>query len=139
MKIGICALGQDLNSLISPTFGRAPYFLIFDLDTNKLEVIPNSAFNSPRGAGVASAQVVVSQKVKAVICTNFGPNSFSVLKMAGIKVYCGAVGITVKETIERYRKNELKEVETPTMPGHFGFGRGRRFGLGPGRGPGRIR
>jgi predicted Fe-Mo cluster-binding NifX family protein len=36
----------------------------------------------------------------------------------------GASG-TVKEAIERYKKNELKEINDPTVDGRFGIGKGR--------------
>jgi len=133
MKIGICALGPNLDSQISPAFGRAPHFLILDSETGDFEAISNPAFQVGRGAGVGASQALVSRGVKVMICGNFGPNAFSVLKMAGIKIYPGVFGLTVREAINKYKKGELKEAKIPTVPGHFGFPQGpgrfrRRFG-----------
>lgn len=137
MKICICATAPDLNSQISPVFGRCPYFLIIDKETEEFRVIPNTALQAGRGAGVAAAQVVALEKVSVVICGNFGPNAFSVLQMSGIKIYPGVFGLTIKEVIDKYNKGELKEIKAPTTSGHFGFpGRG---GRGWGRGPNRFR
>jgi predicted Fe-Mo cluster-binding NifX family protein len=132
MKIGICATGPNLDSQVSPVFGRAPYFLILDSETKEFKAIINSALESGRGAGVGASQIITSQGVKVVICGNLGPNAFSVLKMSGIKIYSGIFGLTIKEAVNKYKKGDLKEAETPTVPGHFGFGRGlgrfrRRF------------
>ena len=124
MKICVCATGLDLNSQVSPVFGRCPYFLIVDSKTEEFKAIPNPALQTGRGAGVAAAQIAVSEKVGVVICGNFGPNAFSVLQMSGIKIYPGVFGLTVKQAIDKYNKGELKEIKAPSAPGRFGFGPG---------------
>jgi len=128
MRIGICTLGPNLDSQVSPVFGRAPYFLIVDSEAEKFKAVSNSAFSASQGAGVGAAQLIVSEGIKAVICGNFGPNAFSVLKMSGIKIYPGIFGLTAREAVNKYKKGELKEAKIPTAPGHFGFGPGgKRF------------
>jgi predicted Fe-Mo cluster-binding NifX family protein len=127
-KICVCATGPDLNSQVSPVFGRCPYFLIVDSKTEEFKVIPNSALQSERGAGVGAAQISASEGANAVICGNFGPNAFSVLQMSGIKIYPGVFGLTVSQAIDKYNKGKLKEIKAPPP----GFpGRGRGFGPGP--------
>ena len=128
MKIAISALGPDLNSEVSPVFGRAPYFLIFDFKTNELKSIPNPALKARRGAGILASQLLVSEKVEAVISGNFGPRAFLALEMAEIKLFFGA-GLKVKEAIEKYKNKELEEIRRPSGAGFFGrgpFGFGRR-------------
>ena len=127
MKICICASGSDLDSQISPAFGRCAYFLIINSETEKFKVVPNEAVHAGRGVGVSAAQVVSSEKVEAVICGNFGPNAFLVLQNSGIKIYPGVFGLTVREALDKYNKEELKEIEKSTTPGRFGLGRGRGF------------
>lgn len=122
MKICVCATGPDLNSQVSPVFGRCPYFLIVDSKTEEFKAIPNPALQAGRGAGVAASQLAASEKAVAVICGNFGPNAFSVLQMSGIKIYPGVFGLTVKEAIDKYNRGELKEIKVPSAPGRFGFG-----------------
>jgi len=139
MKIGICALGPDLNSQVSPVFGRAPYFLILNLENDEFEAISNPAFENSRGAGVGASQILVSRGVKIIICGNFGPNAFSVLKISGVKIYSGVMGLTAKEAVKRYKEGRLKRAEIPSAPGHFGFSRGKKFGGGFGGGSKRHR
>ncbi len=136
MKICVCATGPDLNSQVSPVFGRCPYFLIVDSKTEEFKAIPNSAFQAGRGAGVGASQLVVSEGAKVVICGNFGPNAFSVLQMSGTKIYPGVFDLTVKQAIDKYNKGELKEIKVPPAPDHFGFGPGGGRGPGGGFGPG---
>lgn len=136
MKICVCANAPDLDSQISPVFGRCPYFLIVDEETKDFKVIPNTALQAGRGAGVAAAQVVAFEKASVVICGNFGPNAFSVLRMSGIKIYPGVFGLTIRQVIDKYNKGELKEIKAPTTSGHFGLGPFRRGGRGRGWGKG---
>ncbi len=138
MKVCICATGPNLNSQVSPVFGRCPYFLVVDSKTEEFKAIPNPALQAGRGAGVGASQLVASEGATAVICGNFGPNAFSVLQMSGIKIYPGVFGLTIKQAIDKYNKGELKEMKVPSVPGRFGFGSpGGGVGPGPGRRRGR--
>ena len=128
VKICICATGPNLDSRVSPVFGRCPYFLIVDSETEESKAIPNSALQSGRGAGVAASQTVVSEKGEAVICGDFGPNAFSVLQMSGIKIYPGASGLTVREAVEKFNNGELKEMKVSSASGNLGPP-GRGFGF----------
>ncbi len=136
MKVCICATGPNLDSQVSPVFGRCPYFLIVDSKTEEFKAIPNLAGQVGRGAGVGAAQIAASEGAKAVICGNFGPNAFSVLQMSGIKIYPGVFNLSCKQALDKYNQGELKEIKVPTGPGLFGPPAGRG-GLGPG--PGRAR
>ena len=132
-KILITSNGSDLNSSVSPVFGRCSYFLIVD-EKGKLEkAIPNTGVQAVRGAGIAAAQTVVSEAAAVVITGNVGPNAFAVLQQSGIKLYNG-VGMTVKEALDKFKDNELTEITTSA--GRFG-GRGMGRGMGGGMGGGR--
>ncbi len=48
MKIVITAQGMNLDSEVDPRFGRAPYFLVYDLETEVCEAVRNMA--EQRGA-----------------------------------------------------------------------------------------
>ena len=124
MKICICTTGPDLNSQVSPIFGRCPYFLIVETENKKFKAISNSSSQPGRGAGVAGSQVIVSEGIKAVFCGNFGPNAFSVLEMSGIKIYSVALELTAADVLDKYSKGELNEIKTPSSS----FGHEKRFG-----------
>ncbi len=125
MKICISAASADtIDAPIDPRFGRCPYFIIVDSETMQLEAIPNTAFSGMSGAGILAAQTIASKGAEVLITGNIGPNAFQALSAAGIKIVTGAFG-TVREVIEKYKKEELKEMDSPTVGGHFGVGRGR--------------
>ena len=133
-------MGSDLNSAVSPVFGRCSFFLVID-EKKKLEKsIPNSALQAIRGAGIAAAQVVVSEGVKAVITGNVGPNAFVVLKDSGVRLYNGT-GMSVKQAIEGFEQNQLSEISVSAGrfgPGGGGMGRGAGGAGGTGGGGGRA-
>ena len=122
MKIGVSATGKDLNAMVDQRFGRCSCFLIVDTDTLNFESISNESAMSSGGAGIQAAQTVAKAGVKVVVTGNMGPNAFQTLSAAGIKVFTGADG-TIKEAIEKYKKGELKETESPNVGSHSGMRR----------------
>ena len=56
---------------------------------------------------------MADRQVKAVVTGNVGPNAFQTLNAAGIPVITGASG-SVRQTIEKYKKGELKQTQGPT-------------------------
>ena len=131
MKIAIASSGKTLESQVDPRFGRCPYFLIVDSETEDFEVLENTAGQASRGAGISAAQIIVNKGAGAVIAGNFGPNAISVLSPSKIKIFGGVFGITAKEAIKQYKSSELKEITANTTP--FGMGMGRGGGWGRGR------
>jgi predicted Fe-Mo cluster-binding NifX family protein len=120
MKICVTSEGSSLDSKVDPRFGRCQHFIIADSDTLEFEVVENPNIESMGGAGIQSAQLVASKKVKAVVTGNVGPNAFQTLQAAGIEIFTGASG-TVKEAIEKYKKGEFKAVSGPSVGSHSGM------------------
>lgn len=124
MKMCISASSGNLDANVDSRFGRCPYFVIVDSETMEFKVISNESTNAAHGAGIQAAQTVANMGVKVVITGNVGPNAFNVLSATGIKIVTGASG-SIKESVEKYKKGQLKETENPTVGGHFGMGKGR--------------
>jgi len=119
MKVGITAKGSSLDSEVDPRFGRCGYFIIVDSDSLEFEVIENFSMEAASGAGVQSGQLVATKGVEAILTGNIGPNAFQVLQAAGIKVITGVSG-KVREAIEKYKRGELKSVESSNVNSKFG-------------------
>jgi predicted Fe-Mo cluster-binding NifX family protein len=119
MRIAISSQGQDLESMVDPRFGRAPYFIIYDTETDKFEAVDNNQnVMAAQGAGVQASQNVVSHNVEMVISGNFGPKAFHVLSAAGIKTAQWAEG-KVSEAIELVKNNKLKFSDSANVEGHW--------------------
>ncbi len=124
MKIAITSSEPTLNADMDPRFGRARYLLIVNSDTLDVEAIENPNVAAGGGAGIQTAQIVVSKAAQAVLTGNCGPNAYRTLEAAGIAVYAGLNGV-VREVVEAFNQGTLKPLEGPSVGDHFGAGGGR--------------
>ncbi len=132
MVVAVSSTGKDLDSQIDPRFGRCAYFIICNTDDMSFEAFNNESINLGGGAGIQSAQFVISKGVEAVITGNCGPNAVKVLTAASVQLFVGQVG-TVRSSIERFRNHELRPTRKANVSDHYGMNRGNpsfqpRFG-----------
>jgi predicted Fe-Mo cluster-binding NifX family protein len=112
MKIAISSSGKNLTDKVSEIFARCPYFIIAEIENQKIvktEIIENESTNQMSGAGISAAQLMAEKNVKAVITGNVGPRAFNVLKQFNIEVYQGEG--KVKEVIEKFIEGKLEKFE----------------------------
>ena len=119
MKIAVTAMGPEPESLVSSRFGRCPYFLIFDLESDACESLSNPNVTSGGGAGIQAAQSMVDHDVHAVLTGNCGPNSFRVFEAAGINIFTGVTG-PARDAIESYRAGTLNPSSDANVQAHHG-------------------
>jgi predicted Fe-Mo cluster-binding NifX family protein len=139
MKICITSTGASLDSEMDPRFGRCQYFLFVDPQSLELEAVENPNIAASGGAGIQSAQLVAQKGAEAVITGQVGPNAYTTLQAAGVKILIGVIGKN-REVLEKYRAGELSSyAQGPTAKAHSGMGggRGAAMGRGTGRGMGR--
>ena len=122
MKIGVSSTGENLDANVDQRFGRCKYFLIVDTESMEFEVLSNENAMASGGAGIQAAQTIAKTGAEVVVTGNVGPNAFQTLSAAGMKIVTGASG-TIKESIEKYKKGELKETEAPNVGSHSGMRR----------------
>jgi predicted Fe-Mo cluster-binding NifX family protein len=119
VKIVLTTAGNDINAPLDSRFGRAPKFLVYDLDSGAFEVIDNQQnLDAGQGAGIQSAQTVARSGAKALVTGHCGPKAFRVLSAAGIRIY-NTDAPTVTEAIERYRSGKLTEAKAADVEGHW--------------------
>jgi predicted Fe-Mo cluster-binding NifX family protein len=121
MIIAVSSSGSTADSNVDPRFGRCPYFIIYNTDSDNFEVIENQGRQAMGGAGIQAAQMVIDRKADAVASGNIGPNAYHVFSAASIKVYSGVTG-TVKEVVEKIKNGDLKTTSNPNVGPHFGTG-----------------
>jgi predicted Fe-Mo cluster-binding NifX family protein len=131
MKIAVSSSGKDLQAQIDPRFGRCSCFLIIEADDLSYHHFENTNAALGGGAGVQSAQFVISQGAKTVITGNCGPKAMQVFSAAGIDVFTGQKGI-VAEAVQKLKSGILKPATEANVTAHAGSG-----GMGMGRGKGR--
>jgi predicted Fe-Mo cluster-binding NifX family protein len=119
MKIAFTTSGDSLEAPLDSRFGRAPKFLVYDLDNGTFEIVDNEQnLNAAQGAGIQSAETVARMGVKAVVTGHCGPKAFRVLSAAGIRVLtCNAP--KVGEALDQYLANNLIEAKDADVEGHW--------------------
>ncbi len=136
MRVCITSSGPSLDSEMDPRFGRCQYFLFVDPQSLEMEAVENPNIGASGGAGIQSAQFVANRGVEAIITGQVGPNAFTTLQAAGMKILVGASG-KVREVLEKYKKGELTSyAQGPTARAHAGMGMGGGMGMGRGMGRG---
>jgi predicted Fe-Mo cluster-binding NifX family protein len=119
MKIAFTTSGNDLGAPLDTRFGRAPKFLVYDLDSETFEIVDNAQnLNAAQGAGIQSAETVARLGAKAIVSGHCGPKAFRVLTAAGIRIYNADAG-TVAEALEQYRAGKLVEAGGADVQGHW--------------------
>ena len=120
MKIAIPVNDQSLTSGVCQSFGRAPYFLIYDTESKQEEYLDNSAAASQGGAGIKAAQMIVDQEASALLTPRCGQNAADVLKPAGIELY-RTTGESIQDMIDDLMAGKLSLLEN-THPGLHNHG-----------------
>ena len=119
MKVVFTTSGNELNAPLDSRFGRAPKFLVYDLDSETFEVIDNQQnLNAAQGAGIQSAETVARLAAKSLVTGHCGPKAFRVLLAAGVKVYTTDAP-TVAAALEQYRAGQLTEANSADVEGHW--------------------
>lgn len=99
MKVAIPVDEKTLTSSVCASFGRTPYFLIYDSETKESIYINNNASANTGGAGIKAAQTVADHLVDFLLVFRLGENAAKVLKSAEIKIYKSIEG-SAKDNID---------------------------------------
>lgn len=119
MKIAFTTQGKTLEAVLDSRFGRAPYFLVYDSDSDSCNVIDNrETQNSAQGAGIQAAETIAKSGATVLVTGHCGPNAFQVLNAAGIRVMHSDTN-TVKAALDSYRSGELRELSNADVEGHW--------------------
>ena len=120
MKVIIPVDNKNQDTSVCPSFGRTPFFMLFDTETQNCQFIDNSAAASQGGAGIKAAQTLVDSGAKALITYRCGQNAADVLNAGGIKIYKAEVG-SANDNIQKYKDNKLALL-TEIHPGFHNHG-----------------
>ncbi len=100
-----------LESEIDPRFGRAPAFVIVNMETKQVVIEMDNGFaNDAQGAGTGAAAEMSGAKVNVVISGRFGPKAYEALNRLGIEMRLAPDGINVKEALLRLESGTLEQM-----------------------------
>mgnify|MGYP001554392964 CR=1 FL=1 len=119
MKIAVTSQGDTLDSPVDPRFGRASYILVLDPDTLEFEAFDNNENkNAFKGAGIQAA-AKISQAGADVLLTGYcGPNAFSTLENAGIKVVSDQTGRVI-DAVQKFKQGDVVYADGANKDGHW--------------------
>ena len=102
--------GNGLNARLSEHFGRAPYFIIVELEDGNIsnvQVVPNESEHF--GGFGRPPDRILQFRPNAVITYGMGPRALSIFQEVRIAVL-KANADTVKDVVEAYRQDKLEEL-----------------------------
>ena len=106
MRIAIPVNERDIKSEVCPSFGRAPYYLIYETSDKTSIFLDNAAAQSAGGAGIKAAQLLLDNEVKVIIAPRYGENAARVLVDANVTVYKNIAG-SAEDNIKAYENKRL--------------------------------
>lgn len=114
MKERIVVPAEDANGLdarLSEHFGRAPYFIIVELNEDgsvaKVQAVANESEHFG-GAGRPPDRIL-QFRPNAVIAYGMGPRALSIFQEAGVAVL-RANAETVRQVVDAYKRDMLEEL-----------------------------
>ncbi len=106
MKIAIPVDENKTGSAVCVSFGRAPYFLLYNTESKSFDYIVNSAAGAEGGAGLKAAQLIVDSGAEALLTVRCGQNAADVLTAAQIRVYKTTAG-TAEDNLAAFAEGKL--------------------------------
>jgi predicted Fe-Mo cluster-binding NifX family protein len=73
MKVAIASKGNTLDHLIDLQFGHCAFFVIYDKESNELQIRSNPYKEATEHAGIMAVKWLASEGVKSLVAGDFGP------------------------------------------------------------------
>lgn len=119
LKIAFTTSGDTLDAPFESRFGRAPKFLVCDLESGTVSPVENGqAMNAAQGAGIQAAETVARSGASCVVTGHCGPKAFRALSAANITIYTSSAA-TVREALELFRSGKLEQARSADVESHW--------------------
>ena len=107
MRIAVSADDDcGLSSIVSPHFGRCPYYVLVDLEGREVQQVssvPNPYYDQHQRGKVPG--FIHSQSADVMITGGMGRRALALFEQYGVEAVTGAYG-TVQRALEGYLKGE---------------------------------
>lgn len=107
MKIVIPVDENNINTNVCVSFGRAPYFFIYNSEDKEKIFIENTSKDSLGGAGIKASQQLLDNKIDILITFRCGENAENVLSEGKVKIYKAEFS-KANDNITAFLDNKLK-------------------------------
>ena len=100
---------SGLEDTLNDHFGSAPFFTLFESESEKIEIVKNK--NSSHSHGTCHPMTQLKKyHLNSIVCTGIGKRAIEMLNADGIKVY-QSDNKTVSQVIEQIKTGELSEID----------------------------
>ena len=100
---------REQLSEVCDHFGSAPYFTIYDYDTDAYETLNNSDHEHEHGT-CHPMENLTGKGIRCIVCKGLGRRALERLNSNGIRVFRSA-GSTVQEIIEDFSTGKSEEMD----------------------------
>jgi predicted Fe-Mo cluster-binding NifX family protein len=101
-KIAMPSLGVTANSLVSNSFGRCPFIIIYDKEDKKYQTFKNTGAKVQDGSGLKAAEILIRNNVTVLLTIEIGRKAYSVLSKEHIDVSLLKSTGTIKSLINKF-------------------------------------
>lgn len=108
MILCITAQGNTLEAPVEERFGRAPFFIIVDSETETFESVANPFAAGAGGIGPKAAQLIIKHGTSHLITGMVGGNARDVLTAAGVRICTYRNAGSVREALAQFKNGTLE-------------------------------
>ncbi len=116
-RVIVPADSASIDGQVYYRFASAPYFILYDFTESKMTAIQNPYAAQVRGMGITVVQMLLQQKIDAVIVGGIGPQSFDTFYLAKVEIY-GPVTGSVRTAIRNYQLEKIPELKEANLGGY---------------------
>ncbi len=106
MKIAFPVNEKSIEADIYDSFGRAPYFVIYNTNSKEIEYLDHRAVVAQGAGGIRAAQVLADQGIKVIITQQCGENAEKLLRKSEVLIY-KARSASIYDNINAYLNDQL--------------------------------
>ncbi|MGQ4892863.1 MAG: NifB/NifX family molybdenum-iron cluster-binding protein [Candidatus Njordarchaeia archaeon] len=114
MRIAVPSDGDNLDAQVFEHFGRAPYYIIVDIEDSEIKsvkAVPNPSVETHNPGDLPL--MLADEKVDVLIARGVGRRALAYFQELGIDVITGAYG-KIRDIVEKFVRGELSS--TPYQP-----------------------
>jgi len=108
---------NGLHSKLHEHFGRAPYFIIININNRQVDIEDfylNEFLDYKGHIGLNVVKSIIKYKINLLFISRIGEISFHMLKNNFVDIYKAGAGTTVEEVINLYHSKQLSPITMPT-------------------------
>lgn len=100
---------SDDKTIIADHFGRAKFFMVYDTESNQIQILDNQENSlSSQGAGIQAANMVLEAKAEVLITNDLGPKAEKVIKGSTLKVIMVDSREQLNVVIDKFKSGEYR-------------------------------